>query len=132
MGITTLEWLLVVAAVAGVAALAVVVVQNVVGDSAETVVSHSARQEAAELATMVLTERWQAQTPTSESYANQINRIYSGQCRRLGILYGDVDLIPDPALGRYERGGTGWGKWRDGRYESWRADKPSCDLAIPR
>ena len=60
---TTLEWLLIVAAVAGVAALAVVLVQGVVGDTAEDVASHSARQQAAVLATLELTERWQAEIP---------------------------------------------------------------------
>ena len=53
-GLTTLEWLLVVAAVAGLAAVAVVLVQNVVGDTAEQIESHSARQEAAELAALEL------------------------------------------------------------------------------
>ena len=48
-GLTTLEWLLVVAAVAG---LAVVLVQNVVGDTAEQVASNDARQTAAVPATM--------------------------------------------------------------------------------
>ena len=43
-----------VAAVAGLAALGVVVVQSVVGGTAESVVSHSARQEAADLASTEL------------------------------------------------------------------------------
>ena len=48
-GLTTLEWLLVVAAVAGLAALAVVLVQKVVGDTVEQVASGDARQTAADL-----------------------------------------------------------------------------------
>ena len=36
-GLTTLEWLLIVAAIAGLAALAVVLVQTVVNETAETV-----------------------------------------------------------------------------------------------
>ena len=122
-GLTTLEWLLVVAAVAGLAAFGVVVVQNVVGGTAESVASHSARQEAAELATTVLSERWQAASPTSQPSADRINRIYSDKCRRLGIIYGDVDLIPEPAPGIY-RSGTGWGPAI--------ADQPSCNLAVRR
>jgi hypothetical protein len=62
-GLTTLEWLLIVATVAGMAALAVVLVQGAVGDTAEDVASHSARQQAAVLATLELTERWQAEIP---------------------------------------------------------------------
>ena len=131
-GLTTLEWLLVVAAVAALAAVAVVLVQNVVGGTADGVASHSARQAAAELATSELTQRWQAQSPTSQTDADRINRTYANRCRRLGIIYGDVDLAPDPALGIYEAGGAGWGQWRHGEYETWTADKPSCDLAIRR
>ena len=63
-GLTTLEWLLVVAAVAGLAALGVVVVQSVVGGTAESVVSHSARQEAADLASTELENAWRAHRPS--------------------------------------------------------------------
>ena len=48
-GLTTLEWLLIVAAVAGLAALAVVLVQNVVSDTSEQIAGSSARRVAAEL-----------------------------------------------------------------------------------
>ena len=118
-GLTTLEWLLVVAAVAGLAALAVVVVQNVVDGTAEDIASHSARQEAAQIATLVLTERWQAKTPDSTSSAERINRDYSANRRTLGIIYGDIDVIPEPAPGIYGSG-TGWGPNV--------ADQPSCNL----
>ena len=46
-GITTLEWLLIVAAVAGLAALAVVLVQNVVNETSEQIAGSSARKTAA-------------------------------------------------------------------------------------
>ena len=68
-GLTTLEWLLVVAAVAGLAALAVVLVQNVVGGTAEQIDSNEARQTAADLAVTSLAERWIAEAPTSQSEA---------------------------------------------------------------
>ena len=122
-GLTTLEWLLVVAAVAGLAALGVVLVQNVVGGTAEQVAAHSARQEAAELATLELTERWKAESPATLAEAAEINRDYSQRCHQLGLIYPDVDLAPDPAEGKYG-GGTGWG--------SAVADKPSCNLALRR
>ena len=49
-GLTTLEWLLIVAAVAGLAALAVVLVQNVVDETAEQITNSSARLTAAQVA----------------------------------------------------------------------------------
>ena len=49
-GLTTLEWLLIVAAVAGLAALAVVLVQRVVGDTSEQIAGSSARKTAAQVA----------------------------------------------------------------------------------
>lgn len=121
-GLTTLEWLLVVAAVAGVAALAVVLVQQVVGDTAEDVASHSARQQAAVLATLELTERWQAEIPESPTEAAQINSDYSQKCRTFGIIYGDIDLAPESAPGVYQPP-KGWAP---------PGDRPSCNLAIPR
>ena len=54
-GLTTLEWLLIVAAVAGLAALAVVLVQNVVSDTAEQIGSNSARMTSAELTAVDIT-----------------------------------------------------------------------------
>ena len=101
---TTLEWLLVVAAVAGLAAVAVVLVQRVVGGTAEQIESHSARQEAAELAALELTQRWLAKTPDSLQDADDINRDYSQKCRTLGIIYGDIDLNPQPAPGERQSG----------------------------
>ena len=47
-GLTTLEWLLIVAAVAGMAALAVVLVTRVVGDTSDQIAGQSARKTAAE------------------------------------------------------------------------------------
>ena len=49
-GLTTLEWLLIVAAVAGMAALAVVLVTRVVSDTSDQIAGQSARKTAAELA----------------------------------------------------------------------------------
>ena len=107
-GLTTLEWLLIVAAVAGLAALAVVLVQNVVGGTAESVASHSARQEAAELAASVLEDRWRAEVPDSQSDATEINRAYETKCLRLGIIYGDISLRPEAKHGALDSGGSGW------------------------
>lgn len=101
------------------AAVAVVLVQSVVGGTAQDVASHSARQEAAQLATFELSRRWQAEVPDSPEDADRLNREYSQRCRRLGILYGDIDLAPRPFEGFYDLGPG----WRPGR--AW---APSCNL----
>ena len=116
-GLTALEWLLVVAAVAGLAAVAVVLVQNVVGGTAERVASNDARQTAADLAVTDLTERWQAEIPTAQTIAG-INRRYARRCRQFAIIYADISLSVDPPKdGTLASGGTGW----DGQ--------PTCTLA---
>ena len=106
-GLTTLEWLLVVAAVAGLAALGVVVVQNVVGGTAEDVASHSARQTAADLAVTELEQRWRAEMPRSEPEMGRINRVYQARCRQLGIIYADISLKVKDHPGTFKDGG-GW------------------------
>ena len=62
-GLTTLEWLLIVAAVAGLAALAVVLVQNVVDDTAEQIGGNSARGTAARVAAERITREARAALP---------------------------------------------------------------------
>ena len=85
-GLTTLEWLLIVAAVAGLAALAVVLVQNVVDDTAEQIAGNSARGTAAQVAAAEITEDSKELTAdTEEGVATQKQK-----CERLGITYGDV------------------------------------------
>ena len=66
-GLTTLEWLLIVAAVAGLAALAVVLVQNVVDDTAEQIGGNSARGTAARVAAERITREARAALPTRRS-----------------------------------------------------------------
>ena len=95
-GLTTLEWLLIVAAVAGLAALAVVLVQNVVSDTSEQIAGSSARRVAAELhaadindeARAIATEGADAAAKTV--HAGELSSIYRKKCQRLRITYGDV------------------------------------------
>ena len=109
-----------VAAVAGLAAVGVVVVQNVVGGTAEQVASSSARQTAADLAVTELQQRWRAEVPASPSDRDRINRLYAVRCRQLGIIYADISLsVEPPKGGRLDSGGTGWDPNR----------LPSCALA---
>ena len=83
-GLTTLEWLLIVAAVAGLAALAVVLVQNVVDETAEQISGNNARLTAAQVAAQEITD--DAKT------ANDVidNAEGKAKCERLKITYGDA------------------------------------------
>ena len=102
-----MEWLLVVAAVAGLAAVAVVLVQNVVGETAEQVASNDARQMTAELAVTDLTDRWRAETPRDQGDADRINRRYSARCRQLALIYADISLkVQTPKVGVLDSGGV--------------------------
>ena len=113
-GLTTLGWLLVVAAVAGLAAAGVVVVQNVVTGTAHQVESHSARQQAADLAATELENAWRAHRPSTQDEADQINARYARRCRHLGIIYTDVLAGTDIVEGVYDpnRSPLGWGTGR--------------------
>ena len=105
---TTLEWLLVVAAVAGLSALAVLLIQNVAGETAEQMAARDARQTAADLAVTSLAERWQAEVPTSQSEADELNSRYRGKCLQLGVIYSDISLTAEAIDGTFT-GGPGWG-----------------------
>ena len=107
-GLTTLEWLLVVAAVAGLAALAVVLVRNVADDTAERLTQVNRRQLAYDLATTELTERWGAETPTTPEEAERINRDYAADCRDLSIIYADVPFRLFLKPGSYVPPQAGW------------------------
>ena len=87
-GLTTLEWLLIVAAVAGLAALAVVLVQNVVDDTAEQIAGNSARGTAAQVAAAQITE--DAKDLTNDEADKAEVATQKQKCERLGITYGDV------------------------------------------
>lgn len=96
-GLTTLEWLLIVAAVAGLAALAVVLVTNVVGDTSEQISGQNARLTAARVAAEEITIKARAVTAaddadtTDSKHASKLNAKYKSDCKELAILYGDID-----------------------------------------
>ncbi len=94
-GLTTLEWLLIVAAVAGLAALAVVLVQGVVGDTAEQIAGSSARKTAATIAAdeiMRDAQRDSSDQPASAKKYDDWEKYYKGRCDRLEIIYGDAGI----------------------------------------
>ncbi|WP_428118611.1 hypothetical protein [Candidatus Poriferisodalis sp.] len=93
-GLTTLEWLLIVAAVAGLAALAVVLVQNVVDDTAEQLGGSSARATAANVAADTVIREARTASPDDARY-NTWQRwelYFTARCERLEILYSDTSL----------------------------------------
>lgn len=90
-GLTTLEWLLIVAAVAGLAALAVVLVTRVVSDTSEDIAGQSARKTAATLAAQALTDEARATVAASNDDAVSLNTEYKRKCNRLKITYVDVE-----------------------------------------
>ena len=101
-GLTTLEWLLIVAAVAGLAALAVVLVQSVVSETSEQIAGSSARKTAAQIAAQKITadaravdidEVTPATDTSDDDAAIAANSKYKDKCHRLKIVYGDVEEI---------------------------------------
>ena len=93
-GLTTLEWLLIVAAVAGLAALAVVLVQNVVDDTAEQLGGSSARETAANVAADTVIREARTASPDDARF-NTWQRwelYFTARCERLEILYSDTNL----------------------------------------
>ncbi|MYE75889.1 MAG: hypothetical protein F4232_05705 [Acidimicrobiaceae bacterium] len=87
------------AAVAGLAALAVVLVQNVVSDTSEQIEGSSARRIAAEVAAQTIVE--DAKVFDGISYTvgaitgdewSEWAREYSAKCNRLAITYADANL----------------------------------------
>ena len=105
-GLTTLEWLLIVAAVAGLAALAVVLVQNVVDETAEEISNQSARGTAARVAGERITREARAALPANADSAvamgdaasahrqaqQNAQERYSAACDRIEITYGDIEV----------------------------------------
>lgn len=98
-GLTTLEWLLIVAAVAGLAALAVVMVQNVVSDTSEQIAGSSAREVAAKLAgEQVVTDarRPRGDQPLNARTWGDWKAFYESRCKRINITYSDVGITATP------------------------------------
>ncbi|MXX41890.1 MAG: hypothetical protein F4Z53_02435 [Acidimicrobiales bacterium] len=125
-GLATLGWLLVTAAVGSVAALAVVVVQSLVGDVGGSVAGYSARLAAANLMASEIHREAQASAPRDALEADRLNRHLGSRCRRVPMVFADT-------------GGTT--HWKQGIFTgipgrrpdlpSWAAP-PSCAFVGPR
>ena len=94
-GLTTLEWLLIVAAVAGLAALAVVLVQNVVSETGEQIAGSSARKTAAQVAGIQITNNARVAVPTVKTDVgyDAAVREFEDDCNRIKIVFSDVDPL---------------------------------------
>ena len=92
-GLATLEWLLIVAAVAGLAALAVVLAQRVVDETAEEVATSSARLTAAMIAAEQVEDDARAAFDAGDARVaswGRWERHFVSRCRRLAITYADA------------------------------------------
>jgi hypothetical protein len=98
--LVALEWLLVVAALAGLAALAVVLVQHVADDTAEQISASPAWRTAAAVAASEVERQARAATtanPRTATWADWESH-FSARCARLAILYADVAVEVDAAF----------------------------------
>ena len=99
-GLTTLEWLLIVAAVAGLAALAVVLVQNVVSDTSEQIAGSSARATAAKVAGLAVQEEARNVDGDSKRYSSFATWAvyYRNKCNRVTVVYADAGVTAAPVF----------------------------------
>ena len=96
---TTLEWLLITAAVAGLAALAVVIVQAYVEDTGQRIANPDPRMVAAIVAAeeiMSDADRDADQQPAAAKTYGPWSDHYAFKCGQLGILYADAEIKMEP------------------------------------
>ena len=99
-GLTTLEWLLIVAAVAGLAALAVVLVQRVVGDTSEQIAGSSARATAARVAGLSVQDEaknYDANLDRFESITKWDN-YFPSKCNSISVTFADAGVTATAAF----------------------------------
>ena len=98
-GLAALEWLLIVAAVVGLAALAVVLVHDSVGETGDRVSNPDPRMVAAMLAAeeiMSDADRDAAQQPDAAKTYGPWSGYYTFKCEQLGIIYADAEIKMEP------------------------------------
>lgn len=91
-GLTTVEWLLIVAAVAGVAALAVVVVTRAVDDTAGAISASDARTAAALQSAFAVEGDARAAAADDFGTWDEWERHFGEQCGLIAVLYADVGV----------------------------------------
>ena len=91
-GLTTLEWLLITAAVAGLAALAVVLVQAYVEDTGERIANPDPRVTSAIYSTFEVETRAKAASADDFALWAEWERHFSQKCSLIAVLYADVEV----------------------------------------
>ncbi|WP_420446148.1 hypothetical protein [Candidatus Poriferisodalis sp.] len=105
-GLTTLGWLLITAAVAGLAALAVVLVSGAVSETGEQLANHDPRITAAQhLAFEINLDAGSAGADDFDTWGDW-ERNFSRRCSQIEILYGDADATVTANLFVRATGGT--------------------------
>ena len=98
-GLTTLEWLLIVAAVAGLAALAVVLVQGRVDETGQRISNPDPRVVAAMVAAEEImgdAARDADEQPAAAQTYGPWSDYYTSKCEQLGLLYADAEIKMEP------------------------------------
>ena len=91
-GLTTLEWLLITAAVAGLAALAVVLVQAYVEDTGQRMSSPDPRVTSAIYSAFEVETRAKAASADRFDLWAEWERHFSQKCSLIAVLYSDVGV----------------------------------------
>ena len=142
-GLTTLEWLLIVAAVAGIAALAVVLVQGVVSDTSEQISGSSARRTAAEIAAADVQAESRDPAEAKKRFGNHSSggtvqveawgewkRYFEQKCKRIEITYGDAGIkITDDFVVPGTPGGTQFVAGSFGDMQGPKVAAANCEVA---
>ncbi|MXV89598.1 MAG: hypothetical protein F4121_00405 [Acidimicrobiia bacterium] len=93
-GLSAPEWLLIVAAVAGLAALAVTLVAGSVEDTAEQIRTRRTEIDAARMAALEITTRARsARTGAPRAPSSYDDDRFAGMCRRLAITHGSAGVV---------------------------------------
>lgn len=92
LGLSTLSWLLITAAVAGFAALAVVVVQERVENTAEGISASDARVTAAVLSASVVEGDATAASAGDFALWGDWETHFTRQCHLIAVLYADAEV----------------------------------------
>ena len=95
-GLATLSWLLIVAAVAGLAALAVVLVYYFVEDTGDRFVAPNPRRTAAQLQAADVEVSAKAAQAGDFATWDEWERHFSGKCSRIAITIGDERITIGP------------------------------------
>ena len=91
-GLTTLEWLLITAAVAGLAALAVVLVQAYVEDTGERISSPDPRVTSAIYSAFEVETKAKAASAADFDLWADWESHFTQKCSLIAVLYGDVEV----------------------------------------